>query len=66
MSGTDIDSEASWYASIGPPAAISPMIGTMKESGVVACGTSSLVRPSRIAAVGVRRMARLWAAPRSR
>ena len=59
-------SDTSWYASIGPPAAISPTIGRTCASAATDCGTSSLARPSMIAAVGVSRMARDWAAPRSR
>ena len=45
MSGTAIVSEASWYASIGPPAAISPIDRQHVRLGGDDWGTSSCVRP---------------------
>lgn len=66
MSGTARVSATSWYASMGPPAAISPMIGRLCDSLVIDCGVSSGPRPIIRAAWGVNRIARDWAAPRSR
>ena len=63
MSGTASVSDASWYASIGPPAAISPMIGRAWELPGIVCGVSSDARPSLRAAVGVSRIARDWDVP---
>ena len=50
-------SDESWYASMGPPAAISQTIGRRWLSCGPTCGRSSLVSPEWRAAVGVSRMA---------